>query len=124
MRFGAWIPSFAYPHLDYDRARQGTDAFSKKANEHDIDLWVIDHLLHAPGLYGMSWLEPMTVLTHAAAVAPDVEMVGTGSWCCRCVIRCCSPKRSPRWTSSPAAATSSASVRAGTAPNSKPPEPA
>lgn len=78
MRFGAWIPSFAYPHLDYDRARQGTDTFSKKANEHGIDLWVIDHLLHAPGLYGMSWLEPMTVLTHAAAVAPDVEMVGTG----------------------------------------------
>lgn len=78
MRFGAWIPSFAYPQLDYDRARRGTDAFSKTANENGIDLWVIDHLLHAPGLYGMAWLEPMTVLTHAAAVAPDVEMVGTG----------------------------------------------
>ncbi|MCY4666170.1 MAG: hypothetical protein OXC00_16050, partial [Acidimicrobiaceae bacterium] len=60
MRFGAWIPSFAYPQLDYDRARRGTDAFSKTANEHDIDLWVIDHLLHAPGLYGMAWLEPTT----------------------------------------------------------------
>lgn len=78
MRFGAWIPSFAYPGLDYERVRQGVDTFSKKANDYDIDLWVIDHLLHAPGLYGMPWLEPMTVLTHAAAVAPDVEMVGTG----------------------------------------------
>lgn len=78
MRFGAWIPSYAYPGLDYERARQGTDTFAKKANEYDIDLWVIDHLLHAPGLYGMPWLEPMTVLTHAAAVAPDVQMVGTG----------------------------------------------
>lgn len=78
MRFGTWIPSYAYPNLDYERARQGTDTFSKKANEFGIDLWVIDHLLHAPGLYGMPWLEPMTVLTHAAAVAPDVEMVGTG----------------------------------------------
>lgn len=78
MRFGAWIPSYAYPGLDYARARKGTDTFAKLANEHDIDLWVIDHLLHAPGLYGMPWLEPMTVLTHAAAVAPDVKMVGTG----------------------------------------------
>ena len=51
--------------------------FSRKANEYGIDLWVIDHLLHAPGLYGMPWLEPMMVLTHAAAVAPDV-MLGTG----------------------------------------------
>lgn len=78
MRFGAWIPSYAYPGLDYERARQDTDTFSKKANGYDIDLWVIDHLLHAPGLYGMPWLDPMTVLTHGAAVAPDVKMVGTG----------------------------------------------
>lgn len=78
MRFGAWIPSYAYPGLDYARAKKGTDTFAKKANERHIDLWVIDHLLHAPGLYGMPWLEPMSVLTHAAAVAPDVEMVGTG----------------------------------------------
>ena len=78
MRFGAWIPSYAYPALDYERARQGTDTFAKTANLRGIDLWVIDHLLHAPGLYGMPWLEPMTVLTHAAAVAPDVDMVGTG----------------------------------------------
>ena len=78
MRFGAWIPSYSYSGLDYPRARQGTDTFSRTANEHGIDLWVIDHLLHAPGLYGMAWLEPMTVVTHAAAVAPDVEMVGTG----------------------------------------------
>jgi alkanesulfonate monooxygenase len=53
------------------------EVFSRKANDLGIDLWTIDHLLHAPGLYGMSWLEPLTVTTWAAAAAPDV-WVGTG----------------------------------------------
>ena len=70
MRFGAWIPSFAYPNLDYARTKKDVDTFARKANSHDIDLWTIDHLLHAPGLYGMSWLEPLHVATWAAAVAP------------------------------------------------------
>lgn len=77
MRVGAWIPSYTYPDLSYERVRKGVDTFSRTANEHGIDLWTIDHLLHAPGLYGMSWLEPLTVTTWAAAVAPDV-WVGTG----------------------------------------------
>ncbi len=77
MRIGAWIPSYTYPDLDYARVREGIDTFSRKANDYGIDLWTIDHLLHAPGLYGMSWLEPLTVTTWAAAVAPDV-WVGTG----------------------------------------------
>ena len=77
MRFGGWIPSFAYPDLDYARAKKGVDAFARTANGHGIDLWTIDHLLHAPGLYGMAWLEPLQVCTWAAAVAPDVK-VGTG----------------------------------------------
>ncbi len=77
MRFGAWIPSYTYPDLDYDRVRKGVDTFSRRANRYGIDLWTIDHLLHAPGLYGMSWLEPLHVCTWAAAVAPDV-WVGTG----------------------------------------------
>jgi probable F420-dependent oxidoreductase len=77
MRFGVWIPSFTYPNLDYAQTKRCVEDFSRKANEYDIDLWVIDHLLHAHGLYGMSWLEPMSVLTYAAAVAPDVKL-GTG----------------------------------------------
>jgi alkanesulfonate monooxygenase len=77
MRFAAWIPSFTYPGLDYARVKQDVDTFSRKANDYDIDLWTIDHLLHAPGLYGMSWLEPLHVCTWAAAVAPDV-WIGTG----------------------------------------------
>jgi alkanesulfonate monooxygenase SsuD/methylene tetrahydromethanopterin reductase-like flavin-dependent oxidoreductase (luciferase family) len=77
MRFAAWIPSYCYPGLDYPRVKQDVDTFSRKANDYGIDLWTIDHLLHAPGLYGMSWLEPLHVCTWAAAVAPDV-WVGTG----------------------------------------------
>ncbi len=77
MQFAAWIPSYTYPGLDYARAKQDVDTFSRKANDYGIDLWTIDHLLHAPGLYGMSWLEPLHVCTWAAAVAPDV-LIGTG----------------------------------------------
>lgn len=77
MKFGVWIPSYCYPGLDYGRVRREVHDFSRKANELGLDLFVIDHLLHAPGLYGMPWLEPMTVLTYASAVAQDVR-IGTG----------------------------------------------
>jgi alkanesulfonate monooxygenase SsuD/methylene tetrahydromethanopterin reductase-like flavin-dependent oxidoreductase (luciferase family) len=77
MKFAAWIPSYSYPDLDYQRAKQDVDTFARTANGYGIDLWTIDHLLHAPGLYGMSWLEPLHVCTWAAAVAPDV-LIGTG----------------------------------------------
>jgi alkanesulfonate monooxygenase SsuD/methylene tetrahydromethanopterin reductase-like flavin-dependent oxidoreductase (luciferase family) len=77
MKFGVWIPSYCYPGLSYERARSEVGDFARKANDLGIDLWVIDHLLHAPGLYGMAWLEPMATLTWAAALAPDVRY-GTG----------------------------------------------
>jgi alkanesulfonate monooxygenase len=77
MQFAVWIPSYTYPDLDYARVKRNVDTFSRKANDYGIDLWTIDHLLHAPGLYGMSWLEPLHVCTWAAAVAPDVN-IGTG----------------------------------------------
>jgi alkanesulfonate monooxygenase SsuD/methylene tetrahydromethanopterin reductase-like flavin-dependent oxidoreductase (luciferase family) len=77
MKFGVWIPSYCYPDLSYGRAQSEVGDFARKANDLGLDLWVIDHLLHAPGLYGMPWLEPMTTLTWAAALAPDVSY-GTG----------------------------------------------
>jgi alkanesulfonate monooxygenase SsuD/methylene tetrahydromethanopterin reductase-like flavin-dependent oxidoreductase (luciferase family) len=77
MRFGVWIPSYCYPGLDYARVRREVHEFSRKANDLGLDLFAIDHLLHAPGLYGMPWLEPLTVLTYASAVAQDVR-IGTG----------------------------------------------
>jgi alkanesulfonate monooxygenase SsuD/methylene tetrahydromethanopterin reductase-like flavin-dependent oxidoreductase (luciferase family) len=77
MDYGTWIPSYCYPGMDYERVQREVRAFSERANKHGIDLFVIDHLLHAPGLYGMPWMEPLTTLTYASAVAPDVR-VGTG----------------------------------------------
>jgi alkanesulfonate monooxygenase SsuD/methylene tetrahydromethanopterin reductase-like flavin-dependent oxidoreductase (luciferase family) len=77
LEFGVWIPSYCYADTSYERVGRQVGEFSRKAESLGLDLWVIDHLLHAPGLYGMSWLEPMTVLTHAAAVAPNVRY-GTG----------------------------------------------
>jgi len=63
--------------LTYERVQREVRDFSIKANGHGIDLWVIDHLFHAPGLYGMPWMEPLSTLTYAAALAPDVRL-GTG----------------------------------------------
>jgi probable F420-dependent oxidoreductase len=77
MKFGVWIPSYCYPGMDYGRAQREVGDFARKANDLGLDLWVIDHLLHAHGLYGMTWLEPMSVLTYAAPIAPDVKL-GTG----------------------------------------------
>jgi alkanesulfonate monooxygenase len=45
-----------------------------KCEEHGIDVWVIDHLLSAPGLYGNAWLEPLNVLAYAAAVTRRVRL--------------------------------------------------
>jgi alkanesulfonate monooxygenase SsuD/methylene tetrahydromethanopterin reductase-like flavin-dependent oxidoreductase (luciferase family) len=77
MQIGIWLPSYTYPELTYERVRGSVRDYSKRCNELGYDIWVIDHLLHAPGLYGMAWLEPLQVLTYAAAVAPDVT-IGTG----------------------------------------------
>ena len=74
MRFGTWIPSYCYPDMSYDRVQNEVRDFSVKANGLGIDLFVIDHLLHAPGLYGMPWLEPMATITYASALAPDVKV--------------------------------------------------
>ena len=77
LEFAAWIPSFTFPGLTYERARRSVVDFSKKADALGLDLWVIDHLLTAPGLYGMSWLEPMTVLSVAAGCTERAKL-GTG----------------------------------------------
>ncbi len=77
MKIGLYIPSYCYPQMTYERARHQVGEFARKANDLGFDIWAVDHLLHAQGLYGMPWLEPMTVLTYAAALAPDVK-IGTG----------------------------------------------
>ncbi len=77
MKFGVWIPAYCHADLSYEHVRRQVREFSEKAGEHDFDIWVIDHLLTATGLYGVTWLEPLKTLTYASALAPDVR-VGTG----------------------------------------------
>jgi len=77
MQIGIWLPSYTYPDLSYERVRGSVRDYARRCNQLGYDVWVIDHLLHAPGLYGMAWLEPLQVLAYAAGVAPDVSL-GTG----------------------------------------------
>jgi alkanesulfonate monooxygenase SsuD/methylene tetrahydromethanopterin reductase-like flavin-dependent oxidoreductase (luciferase family) len=46
----------------------------RKCEEHGLDVWVIDHLLSAPGLYGVGWLEPLNMLAYAAALTRQVKL--------------------------------------------------
>jgi alkanesulfonate monooxygenase SsuD/methylene tetrahydromethanopterin reductase-like flavin-dependent oxidoreductase (luciferase family) len=76
MDFGLWLPSYVYPDspsLHMERLRE----LILQAEAAGLDIWVIDHLLHAEGLYGMTWLEPMTVLTYAAGITRNAKL-GTG----------------------------------------------
>ena len=67
LKFGVWVPSYAWQ--DGGPERLGRLASSiRKCEEQGFDVWVIDHLLTAPGLYGMAWLEPLNVLSFAAAL--------------------------------------------------------
>ncbi len=77
MKFGLWIPSYCYKDLDYKRVRREVHEFAIRAEKYGFDLWVIDHLLHAPGLYGVAWLEPLTVLSYCAGITEKVKL-GTG----------------------------------------------
>jgi alkanesulfonate monooxygenase SsuD/methylene tetrahydromethanopterin reductase-like flavin-dependent oxidoreductase (luciferase family) len=75
LRFGAWISTYAWSDGSggLENARRIRESI-RKCEEHGIDVWVIDHLLSAPGLYGNAWLEPLSVLAHAAALTSTVKL--------------------------------------------------
>ena len=75
LRFGTWVPTYAWsdaPMGAQDLARLRSSI--EKCEEHGIDVWVVDHLLSAPGLYGNAWLEPLSVLSYAAALTSRVRL--------------------------------------------------
>lgn len=76
MRFGLRIPSFAWPGLTHDDARDLGDYCRRVDSLPFQDIWVIEHLLAAPAVYGVSWLDPLVVLTFAGGVT---ERVGLGT---------------------------------------------
>lgn len=73
MKFGVWLPSFTWEDGTWESAKDLKE-WCIKADHAGVDIWVIDHLLVAPGLYGASWLEPMETLTYAAAVTDQVKV--------------------------------------------------
>ena len=78
LKFGAWIPTYAWSSGQSDSKNvKRIRASIEKCEDHGIDVWVIDHLLTAPGLYGNAWLEPLNALAFAAALTRKV-MIGTG----------------------------------------------
>src|SRR6516165_11459990 len=78
LKFGAWIPTYAWSGGGSDpRNVKRIRASIEKCEDHGIDVWVIDHLLSAPGLYGNAWLEPLNALAFAAALTHKVK-IATG----------------------------------------------
>lgn len=75
LKFGAWIPTYAWGDEagGADNVRRITESI-RTCEEHGIDVWVIDHLLSAPGLYGNAWLEPLNCLAYAAALTSRVKL--------------------------------------------------
>jgi alkanesulfonate monooxygenase SsuD/methylene tetrahydromethanopterin reductase-like flavin-dependent oxidoreductase (luciferase family) len=73
LRFGAWVPSYSWPDVGPEHVRRLTGTI-KKCEEYGIDIWVIDHVLSAPGLYGTAWLEPLNVLAFAAGLTSKVKL--------------------------------------------------
>lgn len=78
LKFGAWIPTYAWSGGKSDSMNvKRIRASIEKCEDHGLDVWVIDHLLSAPGLYANAWLEPLNALAFAAALTRKVK-IATG----------------------------------------------
>lgn len=76
MRFGLMVPTYSFDDLDHATAGRIKD-FAVRAEALGFeDLWVAEHLLTAPGLYGTAWLSPLLCLAHMAAVTREIK-IGT-----------------------------------------------
>src|SRR5688572_32135742 len=74
MRFGVYLPTFAGRDLGVDEAAR-VKAFARKAEDLGFDaLWVAEHFLEAPGLYGTVWMSPLLCLAHAASVTTRIKL--------------------------------------------------
>ena len=71
MRFALYLPTYAWPDLDFEKAGRMRD-FARKAEALGFDaLWVCEHFLVAPGLYGAVWMSPLLCLSHVASETPS-----------------------------------------------------
>jgi alkanesulfonate monooxygenase SsuD/methylene tetrahydromethanopterin reductase-like flavin-dependent oxidoreductase (luciferase family) len=77
VQIGLYFPSYVWPDTQRTDPLDKIRACIERAEEYGYDIWVIDHLLVAPGLYGATWLDPMAMLNYAAALTRRVSL-GTG----------------------------------------------
>jgi probable F420-dependent oxidoreductase len=74
MRFGVYLPTFAWQDLGFDQAARVKE-FAGKAEALGFDaLWVAEHFLEAPGLYATVWMSPLLCLAHAASVTTRIRL--------------------------------------------------
>ncbi len=73
LKFGVWIPSYLWPDGSTSDMERLSESI-RKCEEYGLDVWVIDHLLSAPGLYGVGWHEPLNMLAYAAALTRHVKL--------------------------------------------------
>jgi probable F420-dependent oxidoreductase len=74
MRFGVYLPTFAWRDLRFDQAARVKE-FARRAEDLGFDaLWVAEHFLEAPGLYGTVWMSPLLCLAHAAGVTTRIRL--------------------------------------------------
>jgi probable F420-dependent oxidoreductase len=74
MKLGVFLPTYILPGSEREHADQ-IRRFAARAEELGFaSLFVTDHLLTAHRFYRVSWLEPITTLTYAAAVTSRVRL--------------------------------------------------
>lgn len=74
VRFGLRLPSYAWPNLTYQESRELLDYCRRIDDLPFEDIWVIDHLLVSKGVYGVSWIDSMTMLAAAAGITKRVGL--------------------------------------------------
>lgn len=72
-----YFPSYVWPDTNRTDPLDSIRECIRRAEDYGFDIWVIDHLLVAPGLYGATWLDPLAMLNYAAALTRRVNL-GTG----------------------------------------------
>jgi hypothetical protein len=75
VKIGMFFPDFVWPDNTMEPLER-MRACIERCEHYGFDIWVPEHLLAAPGLYGTTWLDPMLMLTYAAALTKNVR-VGT-----------------------------------------------
>ena len=74
MKIGVFLPTYLVPGGEREHTRE-LRRFAVRAEELGFDsLFATDHLLTATRFYRVSWLEPITTLTYAAAVTERVKL--------------------------------------------------